>query len=73
MLQFLWFIDLVTEDIVKAGVIDYKYLEHEGQMATELPSDQSLRLICRLSSNDMQDTEGIWKRLSGGGSVARNR
>lgn len=51
---------------MKAGVIDYKYLEHEGQMATELPSDQSLRLICRLSSNDMQDTEGIWKMLSRG-------
>lgn len=48
---------------MKAGVIDYKYLEHEGQMVTELPGDQSLRLICRLSSNDMQDTEGIWKML----------
>lgn len=39
MLQFLWFI--VTKDIMKTGALDYKDLEHQGQMGIELPSDQA--------------------------------
>lgn len=36
---------------MKTKVVDYKHLKHQGQMATDLPSDQSLRLVCRFSND----------------------
>lgn len=50
---------------MKTEVIDYKHLKHQGQMATELPSDQSLRLVCRFS-NDKHCQEDFWVILSRG-------